>query len=239
LRARASECVGAELLLAELADLEVELELLRRSRRVREEDLVGREEPRPFLGLPINGYEGPSGSEVLWIDREDALVRLGGLLGDAEAAPREPGDTLEDGELGLDGGGAVDERVEDLDEVVPGVHRAEELLEGGEVALLRVEVAEDPHRLAVAGLEAQDLAEALGGLGRRLELVGVQCAELLEDGGRRPVGRIAVDVLDLPVVDLGEREVALLLVVEEREGGERLGIPRTALGAALRRRPQL
>ena len=108
-----------------------------------------------------------------------------------------------------------------VDELVLLAEPRVQLLEPGEVAGRRVELAQRAQRLRVVRLELEDLLPRRRGLLRRAEPVGVDLAELLEQRDRFLAA--CARERDLAMQDLGEREVALLAIVERRERGERVG----------------
>src|SRR5690606_33416578 len=95
-RARRIELVGAlgvrrrgptiaELLADDVDELRVELQALRGLRRLVEQQLVERRQPRPLLVLLVEGQQGARRARVAGIRGQDALVRAEGALGLAEA----------------------------------------------------------------------------------------------------------------------------------------------------------
>ncbi len=236
-RPRERERPRGELLLAELTDLRDLREPRILVRRGGELDLVHRDQPRPLLLLRVDRRQRPRGAHVRRLDGEHALPDLAGalerlhrrrILGRFGALLRElrgPFDERQPLRLGIEAIGDPEQRV---DELLFLTEARVQRFEPREVARGCVELAQRAQRLRVVRFELEHALPLGSRDGRGAETIREHLAELLEQRDRflalRRCRLAGQQRRDLAVEDLGEREVALLALVQRGEGGERLGM---------------
>ncbi|MBL0217749.1 MAG: hypothetical protein IPQ07_28210 [Myxococcales bacterium] len=115
---------------------------------------------------------------------------------------------------------AISDPEQGIDQLVFLTEPRIELLEPREVASGGVELAQGTQRLGVTGLDIEHLLPGRGRGGGRTDPIRVHLPELLEQRDRV----LPLEDGALTVEDLGERDVALLALVQCGERDERLGV---------------
>ena len=212
-------------LLADPARLGVQLEAFGQTDPVAggrrtEQHLVGGQQARPLLRVPIQRHQRQGRLAVAWIGRQDPLVGLERALGLVELLLGQRGHPLEQPCAGGHVGRAVGQGRQLIAQIAEGPLLGVQRLERPVVSRLRVDLAQRAGGAGVLGVQRLDAAEDLDGGGGRPQPFVEQRAAPLEQ--RQLGGGVPLGVGPLAVQDLDQGRPAPLAFVER--GQARQGV---------------
>ena len=141
-----------------------------------QQHLVGRQQARPLLRVPVQRQQRQRRAAVARVGRQDALVGLERPLGLIQLLLRDQRDPLEQPRARRHVGGAIGQRRQLIAQIAERAVLGVERFERRVVARLGVDLAQRPRRARVLGLQLLDALEDLDRRLRRAQpLVAAAC----------------------------------------------------------------